>query len=195
MRITFEKLLSSVGEFFTGHSFSSKKLNQAFMVLFVGMMLPLFIIAFYNYPADDDFAFALPTATVWLKTGSLIEVAKSILHQVKESYYSTHGVFIASLISFSTSPLIWGMQYYFLSTWLLLTALSLSVAYFIKSLVYSLLKMKRGGAVLAFLYPYYDFNFTIYTSRWRQPLLAFRRYVCLCILQHDSFYRPAVASK
>lgn len=142
---TMERLCSRVGGWFTAHSLTRKQLNLCCMVLFILMLIPMVLVAFYNYPADDDFEFALGSATAWVQTGSLLQVGRAIGDKLFSSYHNTHGAFISSLLSFSTTPLTYDMNLYFLSNWAILAVLCLSIAYLVKSVLYSLLSAQRGS--------------------------------------------------
>ena len=43
---------------------SRRALARGMMLLFLASLIPLIAIAPYNYPADDDFGFVLPAASL-----------------------------------------------------------------------------------------------------------------------------------
>ena len=49
--------------FLTEKSFSQKQFALICRIIFWASLVPLIVIALYNYPADDDFGFVLPAAT------------------------------------------------------------------------------------------------------------------------------------
>ena len=52
-------------------SLSRRTLARVMAAVFFVSLIPLIVIACYNYPADDDFNFVLPVADAWVRTGSL----------------------------------------------------------------------------------------------------------------------------
>jgi len=74
-------------------------------ILFFVSIIPLIIVALYNYPADDDFGFTLPAATAWVETHSLIAVFKAILEMTHKVFVNWQGDF-SSTILFQFNPLI-----------------------------------------------------------------------------------------
>ena len=102
-------------------------------VFFVSL-IPLIVIAVYNYPADDDFNFVLPAADAWVRTGSLVEVVKAIWNKGVDTYASWQGDFVSTAL-FSITPIIFNIRLYFLSNWFTLALLCLSAGYLIKGVV------------------------------------------------------------
>ncbi len=144
MMSALETLSSRIGAFFTRRGVSRRQLNQACMVLFILMILPLACIALYNYPADDDFQSALKAATAWVQTGSLGQVLRAVYDQCYHAYMTWHGVF-ASGAYCCFSPMVFNQDLYFLSNWGILAMLCLSFGYLIKTLLYSVLRAEKGS--------------------------------------------------
>ena len=138
---------------FFSKSVSQKQLARFFVVLTAAMLLPLFVIALYNYPADDDFGFVLPVATAWVETGSLGAVLKAIWEKNREMYMTWQGNFSGTAF-ISMSPMIFNQKLYFLANWAIMIELCLTMGYLIKGVLCRLLKADRHvfwivyGAVL-----------------------------------------------
>lgn len=130
-------LCAQVGHFFSERSISQKTLGRACTVLFFSMLVPLILIALYNYPADDDFAFTLPAATAWVQTGSLPAVLRAIYEKTYSTYMTWQGNFVSTFF-FALNPLIVNLDFYFLSNWFLLFLLCASIAYLLKALLKTL---------------------------------------------------------
>ena len=109
------KLFSWLGSL----SLSRRTLARVMAGVFFLSLVPLVIIALYNYPADDDFGYALPGATAWLETGSLLQVAQAIVNKVMDTYYNWQGAFASSL-HMALTPMIFDQNLYFLSNWKLI---------------------------------------------------------------------------
>ena len=72
-------------------SLSRRTLARVMAAVFFVSLIPLIVIAVYNYPADDDFNFVLPAADAWVRTGSLVEVVKAIWNKGVDTYASWQG--------------------------------------------------------------------------------------------------------
>lgn len=144
MTKTLDSLAIRTGRFFSQHSVTRKQLNRICMILFVVMMVPLVIISLYNYPADDDFQVALPSATAWLQTGSPLAVFQTIYEQNRQTYLNWQGNFVSGVLC-NLSPMIFDMNLYFLSNWTSMALVCLSIAYLLKTLLYWVLNAKKGS--------------------------------------------------
>lgn len=137
MRKTIRQACTSIGAFFSERTIQQKTLSKACIVILVGMLIPLFLIALFNYPADDDFKAALPGATVLAQSGSIVEVAKTIFQQTYECYMTWTGNFVSNTLV-PLSPMLVNINLYFLSNWFVLALLCLSIGYLLKALLHTL---------------------------------------------------------
>ena len=117
-------------------------LGKVCMALFLCMILPLVIIALYNYPADDDFFYSLEAARGWVNTGSLSQVIQGVIERVGGLYDGWQGNFAHATIV-ACSPLIFNINLYFLANWFVLAMLCLSLYALCKTLVVKLLGSDR----------------------------------------------------
>ena len=124
-------------------SLSRRTLARVMAAVFFVSLIPLIVIAVYNYPADDDFNFVLPAADAWVRTGSLVEVVKAIWNKGVDTYASWQGDFVSTAL-FSITPIIFNIRLYFLSNWFTLALLCLSAGYLIKGVVCVHLKADRA---------------------------------------------------
>lgn len=123
-------------------SISQRTLGRLCVALVIAMLIPLVVIALYNYPADDDFTTAFPPTQAWLETGSLVKVAKAIVDLTTDTYLNWQGNFVSTAL-FSCSPIIFGVDWYFLTSWFLLALLCLSIGYLVKGVTGGLLRAGR----------------------------------------------------
>ena len=121
---------------------SRRTLAQVMRVVFFLSLIPLVVIALYNYPADDDFVNAYPVTMAWMNTGSLWEMIKAIVNKTYEAYLTWQGNFFSTAL-FCVTPMVFGVQWYFLDNWMMLALLCLSVGYMIKGLVCHCLKADK----------------------------------------------------
>lgn len=121
---------------------SQRSLARVCCLVFILSLIPLVLIAFYNYPADDDFAFALDAARAWLSTGSLGATLSAMVGKTIETYNIWQGNFVSTFF-FSVSPIVFSPDLYFLSSWLILALLCLSIGYMVKGVTETLLHAGR----------------------------------------------------
>ena len=107
-------------------------------ILFFLSLLPLLVVAFYNYPADDDYGYTLSAAYAWSQTHSLLAVLQAIFKYTLNIYNVWQGDFV-STFQFGLNPRIFNVDLYFLASWYQLALLCLSVGYLLKSLLFHVL--------------------------------------------------------
>lgn len=128
---------------------SKHRLAQLLKVVFFLSLIPLVLIALYNYPADDDFGFTLPAATAWVETGSLGAVLRAIWQKTVDTYMDWQGDFVSTFF-FGLTPMVFNIDLYFLSNWLMLALVCLSAGYLVKGLVRDCLHADRDTFWIAY---------------------------------------------
>ena len=113
-------------------SISPKFLSRISVLLIIAMLIPLVVIALYNYPGDDDFNFTLPATQAWAETGSLGAALKAIYLKTREIYMTWQGNFVSTFF-FGLTPMFIDVDLYFISNWIILAFICLSTAYCVKS--------------------------------------------------------------
>lgn len=110
---------------------SRETLAKVCIAVFVLMLIPLVLIAFYNYPADDDFAYTAEASVTWVRTHSLVATAKAILAKMTSDYQNHFGLFVHPIFN-ATNALIFDLDLYFLNNWYMLALVCLCVGYLLK---------------------------------------------------------------
>ena len=105
--------------------------NLLLVLLFVSL-IPLLIIAQYNHSCADDFSYGIYVHQTWNQTHNLFDVAKTIAKTVSEFNQIWQGTYSA-IVLFTLEPAVWGEQFYFLTTYILVTFLLLGVFTFFRS--------------------------------------------------------------
>lgn len=85
-------------------------------------LLPMLRIAVYNVPCVDDYNYGNLTHRAWEQSGSLIEVVKTAGEQVGITYQNWQGTFSA-IFMMAIQPAVFGEGFYFLTPYMMLTAL------------------------------------------------------------------------
>ncbi len=117
-----------------------------FLVLLAAAVIPLLVLSFYNRPFGDDFTFGIQTAITWRHTHDLWQVFLSTFKTIDIFYQWWQGTFTAIFL-FTLQPGIFGEQWYFLTTFILMGTLFFGVAYLLYAVMVKLLK----GNVWSFL--------------------------------------------
>ena len=117
---------------------SQEQMAKVMAILFALMLIPLMAIAFYNYPADDDFPYTVDASAAWVQTRSIGAVLSAIIGKIVHSYQNSFGLFMHPLYN-STNALIFGIVGYFLAM------VCLSVGYLLKGVVRGLLNASRSA--------------------------------------------------
>ncbi len=128
------------------------------LVLFVGGLIPIFLLAFYNFPCADDFGFSTYTRLAWEDTHNLFSVFGGAAKKTMELWYSWQGTF-ASIFLMALQPGIFGDQFYCLTTWFMIGALTVAVLLLFDAVFHNCLGAKRHTAfTLAFIYLFFGIN-------------------------------------
>lgn len=109
------KILQKISQFIT-----VKKMLVISSIIYIGSMLPNWLLAFIARPAGDDYGYSADSHQAWLQTHSLIEVIKAGLATTKNMCNAWNGdwfsVFIFTLMpevfvyrSFWIVPIFWSL--------------------------------------------------------------------------------------
>lgn len=133
-----------------------KKINKKNLItciiilLFILILAPMIYISKYNYPSSDDYTYGIETHKKWNETHSLIEVIKTSIERTKNTFTEWQGSFTAIFLM-TLQPSIFGEQYYWLTTILLVGIFVLSNMYLMKVILCDYLKCSRNIFLLVAL--------------------------------------------
>lgn len=111
-------------------------------------LIPLLTVSFYNHPAADDYNYGIYTMEV-LKNEGLTGVGKGLINTVKLFYSTWQGTYSA-IILMSLQPSIWGNNFYFLGTFILLFFFLLGNYLLLKELIYNKLNLSKSNLIIVF---------------------------------------------
>ncbi|MDO4333616.1 MAG: hypothetical protein Q4C58_13150 [Eubacteriales bacterium] len=114
--------------------------------LYLFSLIPVLILETCNFPCADDLGFSIYTRNAWVDTHSLAAVIEAAWRKVAEIYQTWQGTW-ASIFLMALQPGIWGEQYYFVTTWLMLGVTSVSGLYLFHVIFRRCLGSDRGIAV------------------------------------------------
>lgn len=110
----------------------------AFLIILV---LPLLGISFYNFPFSDDFANAKLAHETVLSGGNIFDVIGAAGRTAWKTYFSWQGSYSACFLM-ALNPIAWGVDKYFIGTFVLLITFVISELLFLDGLL-SLISMKK----------------------------------------------------
>lgn len=163
------------------------------VLLLIASILPLFILSSFNHPFYDDFGFSLLTRKAWQETGDVGAVLAAAWQNTQGIRHTWEGTYTTSFIS-TLQPGIFSEDLYWLTTVLLLSALMLSLWFFLRQSLARLLQMDGFTftscyCVLAFLMvqlvpdvaeAFFWFNGGVaYTLMWTLLLAVLGLWFCL----------------
>lgn len=111
-------------------------------------LIPVIMIAFYNFPCADDLGYSIYTKHAWEETHNLFSVLAAAWRKVSESYFTWQGTW-TSIFLMALQPGIWGEKWYWIGTVLLIAALSCSVFFFMNVIFHKTFGSERKIAYIA----------------------------------------------
>ena len=96
-----------------------------FLLLLAALLLfliPMLAIAKYDVPAADDFSFSCETHAAVTAGGSVFDILSGAAEKAEKVYYTWQGSFSAVFLM-AFQPAIWGLNYYALTTWVMVFSL------------------------------------------------------------------------
>lgn len=95
-------------------------------------LIPIMVISQYNHSCADDYSYGKRVKDTLAKTHNPIEIGKAVVSTVSSTYKTWQGTYSA-IVLFSLQPAVWGEQYYFLSTYLIIAAMLWGVFSFFRA--------------------------------------------------------------
>lgn len=109
-------------------------INIACILILIAVILPLLMIAPYNYPSADDWSYGAAGYHVLQNGGGLLDVLKASAVTTWNTYQNVEGRFVGIFMA-TLQPGIWGEHYYVIVPWILLGIIILAETLFFKSIL------------------------------------------------------------
>ena len=122
---------------------SEKQFAFILGLVYVVSLIPILWIARYNYPCADDFGFSAYSHLAWRDTHSIIEVLKAAARTVQERYFGWQGTF-STIFVMALQPGLFGGQWYCLTPWIIIGAMTVSGLYFLYVVLVRWMKAGRS---------------------------------------------------
>ena len=118
-------------------------LSWILVVLYALSLIPLLLIAGYDYPSADDYSMGLGTRLVFEQTGSVLAVLGKIVTETIRYYRTWIGYYTSCLFT-TVSPSTFGDGWYWLAPVIVLAGLHIGVISFLYALMEKALGMSRS---------------------------------------------------
>ena len=109
---------------------TDKKIYIVMLIGFLISLIPIIVLATYNFPCGDDFSASDDVRLAWMHTGSVIALLKAAWDNVVFNYLEWSGVYM-SVFWTSLQPGLFGEQFYWLTTFITVGLFCMAVSYFV----------------------------------------------------------------
>ena len=118
-------------------------------IIFLTSIIPIIILAIYSRPCADDFAYSAQVHDL-IASGNynILEILKEAI-KVDINFYNTWQGLYSSAFILALQPGIFGEQYYFIGTWLLIILMYVCVFFFVKTIFKDILKIKKYNFLIS----------------------------------------------
>ena len=123
-------------------------------------LIPIIISSFYSHPLADDFGFSEKVNHVVKNGGGLFDILSASFQQVKDTYLDWQGTY-AAIFVFSLQPAAFSEHIYFLTTFVMLTALIASTLFFVNTIFNILGYDKKIGIIISFVILLLSIHFVV----------------------------------
>ena len=117
-------------------------------LLLAAALVPIYRLAMFATPFYDDFNYAYTVKIMYEATHSVSEVFKEALWVAKTTYLSWQGTY-SSVFMMALMPAVFGFDKYFWGVALIITALVLSVVFFVYSVFTDIFEAQKTDALIA----------------------------------------------
>ena len=124
-----------------------KILISIIILLFIAILAPMLYTAKYIHSYADDYMYGIETHHTWMETHSILKVLKVAIQKTINTYNTWQGSF-AAVFLMALQPAVFGEQYYFLSTIILIGAFILSNLYIMKIILKDYLNANKLQYIL-----------------------------------------------
>ena len=122
-----------------------RRIGILLTVLYIANLVPLLLIGRYNFAGADDYSIGETCHAAWIATRSIPAVLMEAVKMAAHDYVHWMGYYSA-IFMMAVHPGVFGESVYAATPWIMLGALSLGTAYFLKKLLVTTLGM-RGDSV------------------------------------------------
>ncbi len=119
-----------------------KRMAILLTILYIIGLIPILMIAKYNFPGGDDFSIGENPYKAWLATHSVIQVIYQGILTAYHDYMHWSGTY-TSIFFMAVHPGVYGEQFYALTTYLMIGMITFPVMYFLNTLLVKALHVNK----------------------------------------------------
>ena len=105
-------------------------------------LIPMIWISFYTHIVADDYLGAVATHQAWIQTHNPLLVLKEAFQSAVYFYLTWQGPYVSNFLS-ALLPALWGEQFYFMTTIIILGVFLICNAYFFRKMLRDALQVKE----------------------------------------------------
>ncbi len=128
----------------------SKKQNIIILIMliliFIFLITPILQVSQYNVPSADDYTYGANTYKIWKNTHNIFSIIKEAGLEVIRTYKDWQGTFSAVFI-FALQPSIFGVNFYKITTIILLTSFTFSNIFLVKTIANKLFNYYKKSPI------------------------------------------------
>lgn len=119
-----------------------KIMSMVFVILYILMLIPLYVIAFYNWPSADDYSMGIGAYNAWKESHNIFSVLWQGIYMSGYDWMNWTGFYTCTF--FMSIPLnAFGSQYYFIGTLISLTFFHIAIWYMFSCIFIRFFKMDK----------------------------------------------------
>lgn len=115
------------------HKIDIRRVSVVLTVLYIAMLIPMYIIAYYNWPSADDYSMGIEAYRAWTQTHNIFAVIYEGLYMAGYDWLNWTGFYTCTF--FMSIPFnVFGSQWYFIGTLISLTVFHIALWFMLKSI-------------------------------------------------------------
>lgn len=130
-----------------GNMRSPKTVAFVLTAIYLISLIPILGVAFYTHPVLDDYGYSRRVHEAVLQGGNIFNILAAVGQTVKETYFNWQGTYFAVAI-FSLQPGVISQKFYFLTTFLMIGALSIGTFFFLETVITRWLGCRKSYSVI-----------------------------------------------
>lgn len=119
-----------------------KRLSILLTIVYVGSLIPLLWIGWYNYPSADDYSIGSNCRQMWVESHNIFAVLWAGVTRSVEDWLHWMGYFTSNFLM-AIPPSTFGERCYVLTVWIMLGMLTLSTWYLLKTIFVKVFKADK----------------------------------------------------
>lgn len=119
-------------------------------LIIVILMIPIFVVAFFNHPSADDFSYSFLTYEALQNNGNIFNLILSAIQTSIHFFKSWQGLYTSAFL-LALQPAIFGEKFYALTTFIIIGTLLIGFTFLNKSIYKHILKTNNKKYILASL--------------------------------------------